>query len=523
MNRAQLSTRNTFLEVHGEDVDEDLDLRRTVSAPDGKAAAELLCGSVLTACSTPESTLPQIDEEGSEQAPLTRTAHVDYHRSRPGSKVCREASGCQGPEVGVLTVGLESVVQVAETEVVDSSSDDDVFLRAKTAPEPVSIDALLSADSRDAALQGDIRANRKTGEACEAPPTAAAVPRSAMAMEQSTVRVKGTFLEVVDSEEGEEDLRRTVSAPVPGWPDGGLMRCDSADGSTTATPGQAVVVMASITEEVERPFAMQVNATAQPRANRSKRKGKSRHRDFEAPPLQQVSTAAGGQWQTPVTQHMGWGYATVPVVQANPLQQLGDSCAVAGQPAPRYVSGLGSSVVGIAPPNLHWHPSSLASGDVFGNGRCFMKKHFDGRLSLITEHEIRWGGMHRYSVRFTGNELSMADGVGFALAKRLPCPRNIQKIHSTFVSKRGYLCSRSGESVMRRTMGLPSLETGKLIVVTVNVDEGWVQFEVENREGTMTAAKIQLQQHARPGTRYHGAFCAVVKHEGVGIDFVDVD
>jgi len=337
---------------------------------------------------------------------------------------------------------------------------------------------------------------------------------------EQSVRVKGTFLEVVDPEEGEEDLRRTVSAPVPGWMDGSPMRSDSAEGSTAAAPGQSVAIMASVTEEAEKSFVAAASAAAQPRPSRSKRKGKNRHGDSEAP-LQPV-VRANGQWQTSANQPIGWAYAAVPAVQSNPLQQLGNTRTPAGQPAPHFATGL-RSIAAVSPPNLQWHPSSVASGDVFGDGRCFMKRHFDGRLSLLTEHEIRWGGVHRYAVRFTGKELSMADGVGFALAKRLPCPRNIQKIHSTFVSKRGYLCSRSGESVMRRTMGLPSLETGKLIIVTVNVDEGWVQFEVENREGTMTAAKIQLQQHARPGTRYHGAFCAVVKHEGVGIDFVEVD
>lgn len=485
MNSTALPTRirGTFLEVADDDDEDFCDLRRTNSAPDGKTAALLLSsGKLETGSSTPEThvPMPQIDEEeGCDEAPLARTANVDYHS--------RKQPVAQFTHARVKGTFLEY-------QPAHDDEEDNGLRRATTAPDPHSNDELMSADSRDAALHCILRSGVPAADAADA---AEESSRTAVA-----ARVKGTFIEIVEPDDDAE-LRRTVSAPGPHGVHGtagcgGLLPV-VPPGSTGITVGPRVTTMSQILENAEEE---RVSATTCGK-NRSKRRSRQKHAKIAAV---DDRSPVDTQWCMSA-QQPSFIDAQDPRKGSMYLQN-GASCE--------------SLVVARPPPNLHWHPSSLASGDLSGSDRCFMKKHFDGRLSLITEHEIRWDGVHRYCVRFTGNELSMADGVGFALAKRLPCPRNIQKIHSTFVSKRGYLCSRSGESVMRRTMGLPGLETGKLIMVTVNVDEGWVQFEVENREGAMTAAKIPLHQHARPGTRYHGAFCAVIKHEGVGIDFVEL-
>jgi len=358
--------------------------------------------------------------------------------------------------------------------------------------------------------------------------------------------VHNTFITVTgDDAEEEEDLPRSMSAPNPTAAEGmvgagGLLRTESRDAAAAGTSirrGQPDK-MPKISE------APETGAVAdQDDAEESDSDGGGLARtaaidhgraDKPAPAEPQpVVKAKGdkgagkgkGNWEAalPWVPMAGFGYGggyMLPNIWGDPTWT--DAAAHRLWNDPATVTSDAPAAVAPAPsPGLRWHQSATASGDVSECGRIFVKRQFDGRLSLITEGTVRFSGQHRYAVRFTGPEMSMADGVGFVLHKRLPCPRNIQKIHSTFVSRRGYLCSRAGQVVNRQTVGLPPLETGRLIVVTVNLEEQWIEFEVESGFGSMRSARAPLNPHAWPGTPCHGFFCAVVKHEKVGVEFVD--
>ena len=85
-------------------------------------------------------------------------------------------------------------------------------------------------------------------------------------------------------------------------------------------------------------------------------------------------------------------------------------------------------------------------GDLSPDSKHFVKnKGYHGLLSTVSENFIRTGGVHRYSIKFTAPEgteknaygLSLADGFGFVFNDRLPCTKNIQRINSVFVNRRG--------------------------------------------------------------------------------------
>ncbi|KAF4650333.1 hypothetical protein FOZ61_000419 [Perkinsus olseni] len=58
----------------------------------------------------------------------------------------------------------------------------------------------------------------------------------------------------------------------------------------------------------------------------------------------------------------------------------------------------------------------------------FTKLEYEGRLSMVTEEQIRRHGVHRYMISFDSGEISPADGVGYAFSSQLPCKKNIQKV-----------------------------------------------------------------------------------------------
>lgn len=129
------------------------------------------------------------------------------------------------------------------------------------------------------------------------------------------------------------------------------------------------------------------------------------------------------------------------------------------------------------------HNETHSMGRVSPDCREFTKTKFEGRLSVVTESQIRTGGVHRYLVQFTGGNISSADGVGFVFSNKLPCPKNIQRITSVFVNRGGRICLRSGSNVVRATPAVRRWEVGDFIEVSVDLEELVATFRVWPRSG----------------------------------------
>ncbi|KAF4750341.1 hypothetical protein FOZ63_024793, partial [Perkinsus olseni] len=108
----------------------------------------------------------------------------------------------------------------------------------------------------------------------------------------------------------------------------------------------------------------------------------------------------------------------------------------------------------------------------------FTKLEYEGRLSMVTEEQIRRHGVHRYMISFDSGEISPADGVGYAFSSQLPCKKNIQKIDSIFLNRRGHICSRTHSDVSRRHAFVAPLELGRVVDITVDVDRCLIYFGV---------------------------------------------
>jgi len=176
---------------------------------------------------------------------------------------------------------------------------------------------------------------------------------------------------------------------------------------------------------------------------------------------------------------------------------------------------------------LHrFHRETDTMGHLSEDARQFRKENFSGRLSVVTEDQIHSKGTMRYCVQFTGGELSAADGVGFILSSKLPCPKNIQRIVSIFANRTGRICIRAQSEVIRSDIGVRPIEIGDWVAVTVNLDELIAEFAVWPAGGGQPstaafhfATALETMRARIPGipNTTSGYFACVVKHVGVSM------
>jgi len=173
-----------------------------------------------------------------------------------------------------------------------------------------------------------------------------------------------------------------------------------------------------------------------------------------------------------------------------------------------------------------FHMEACTMGELSSDQRSFTKRLFDGRLSVITEGFVNYQGRLEYLVQFTGGELSSADGVGFILSPKLPCPKNIQKITSIFANRTGRICVRANSEVVRSDVSIRPLEIGDLVSVVVDLDQSLAQFTIWPAEGETPSTalfdfgtaleRLRMRIPNVPKCRC-GYFACVIKNAGVTV------
>jgi hypothetical protein len=175
---------------------------------------------------------------------------------------------------------------------------------------------------------------------------------------------------------------------------------------------------------------------------------------------------------------------------------------------------------------LHrFHPKAALSG-LSKDLRSFTKRESKGRLSIASENQVRYEGVHRYAVQFSSGELSNADGVGFIFSNELPCPKNIQKIVSVFANRTGRICIRAHSDVERCDVSVKELELGDWLEVVSNLDNRTITFTVYPADGSPTSSAtvnfgrtfdlIRMNSPSIPRNPC-GYLAAVIKHTGVTV------
>jgi hypothetical protein len=124
-----------------------------------------------------------------------------------------------------------------------------------------------------------------------------------------------------------------------------------------------------------------------------------------------------------------------------------------------------------------WHEESLTMGKLDYSKKEFTKLEFDGRLSMVTESLVHHAGCIRYVVSIVSGPISVADGFGFVFSSSLPCKKNIQKIESVFLNRKGRICSRTGNELeILNGSSIGSLEVGTIVEIIVNLESLEVSF-----------------------------------------------
>lgn len=179
--------------------------------------------------------------------------------------------------------------------------------------------------------------------------------------------------------------------------------------------------------------------------------------------------------------------------------------------------------------DLHsFHYEVKEMGSVDPELRTLTKNAFEGRLSLISESHMLAGGAQKYMVKFSGGEMSKADGVGFVFTKRLPCTKNIQRIVSIFINQRGRVCLRVNSEVVKFSACLKPLEVGDLIGLHIDLQERRAHFIVWPVEGgppshadfAFGRSLNGCKGGAHLRSSMTGAFACVVKNCGVTLSLL---
>ncbi|CAD7967636.1 unnamed protein product [Amoebophrya sp. A25] len=187
---------------------------------------------------------------------------------------------------------------------------------------------------------------------------------------------------------------------------------------------------------------------------------------------------------------------------------------------------------------LIWHEESLRMGTLENDSQIFVKNDaYDDLLSTLSEDRIRHGGRHRYCIRFRErdyvdqvNGFSMADGIGFVFSNKLPCAKNIQRIQSVFVSRKGIVCVRRKADVTRcKEFSVRPFEDRDYIWCEIDLTRGNAAFWVEGPEtngktngppkGTVFYYGDCFPQFAQQKLDM-GFITAVIKFQGVAADAI---
>lgn len=222
------------------------------------------------------------------------------------------------------------------------------------------------------------------------------------------------------------------------------------------------------------------------------------------------------------------------------------------RPEAKFAPPMMSHVVPIPAPiaapimigNHKWHPESVSMGTLSSDGKAFTKLEYGGRLSMVTESEVHHShGIQRYLVYVEEGPVSVADGFGYVFSDTLPCKKNIQKIDSIFISKKGKIGSRvHNEMQILNSGSIGSIEVGSIVEMTIDLDALEAVFSIYQsprgldmntlsilvrNEHSLSAwlvgrsSAIQLAPLVkRTETGEAGYFCAVLKNTSTKIRFL---
>jgi len=179
-----------------------------------------------------------------------------------------------------------------------------------------------------------------------------------------------------------------------------------------------------------------------------------------------------------------------------------------------------------------WHPSTASAGSISEEGHVFTKFHAGPQkklrgatlssLCILFETRLRSGGVHRYRYSILAGSVGPADGVGFVFDTKVR-RMNIQRMRSVFLNKHGQVCMRNFEHIEKLPHYLPRLEQGVHVLLTVDLDQAMVRFQMDGQGGcclgaidlslepllldSLTGAAPGATQPACPAS---GFFCAIV-------------
>jgi hypothetical protein len=143
---------------------------------------------------------------------------------------------------------------------------------------------------------------------------------------------------------------------------------------------------------------------------------------------------------------------------------------------------------------LHRFHRKAATSGLSYDLRGFTKQS-NGRLSLLSETQIRYTGVHRYSVQFTAGELSRADGIGFIFSSELPCLKSINNTVSIFAHRTGRICIRAFNELKRCNVSVKQIEIGDWVEVVSNLDNRTLTFSVWPADGGLPSTAIVRYGH----------------------------
>jgi len=162
---------------------------------------------------------------------------------------------------------------------------------------------------------------------------------------------------------------------------------------------------------------------------------------------------------------------------------------------------------------------------------------------MVTESNIHKSGIYRYAVYIEDGPMSVADGFGFVFSNALPCKKNIQKIDSIFINKKGKICSRvHNEMEMLNSGGsIGNIDVGSILEIVIDLDNLVATFSLYNPPrgidveslsilvrdertfsnwlvGTATASLESVVE--KTGGKVIGHFCAVLKNIDIKVRFL---
>ncbi len=183
-------------------------------------------------------------------------------------------------------------------------------------------------------------------------------------------------------------------------------------------------------------------------------------------------------------------------------------------------------------------------GKLSVNMKEFTKLEYDGRLSMVTESVVHRSGAHRYLVSIPEGPLSVADGFGFVFSGTLPCKKNIQKIESVFLNRKGRICSRTGNELeILNGASIGTIQVGSIVELIVDLDSLEATFSLYSPPPGMDAetlsilvrddktfcnwltgsARISMRSildRTENASKHVGHFCAVLKNINTTVRFL---